>query len=78
MPDIQAIMTEMLRNIAIMIPNILTAIFIFVVGYIISKLVAKGLEKALSKLQVDKLGDKLNEIEDYSFLSLCVKYWRQP
>lgn len=73
MPDIQAIMTDMLRNIAVMIPNILTAIFIFIVGYLISKLVAKGLEKTLSKLKVDQLGDKLNEIDMVSKANADIK-----
>ena len=57
MPDIQSIMTDMLRNVAIMIPNILTAILIFVIGYFISKLIARGLKKTLEKLKVDTLGD---------------------
>lgn len=73
MPDIQAIMTDMLRNIAIMIPNILTAVIIFVIGYIISKLLSKGLCKALEKLQIDKLGDKLNEIDMVSKANAEIK-----
>lgn len=73
MPDIQLIMTDMLRNIIAMVPNILTAIFIFVVGYFISKLVARGLKKTLEKLQVDKLGDKLNEIDMISKANADIK-----
>lgn len=63
MPDIQQIMTNMLENIFNMVPNILTAIIIFIVGYFISKLVARGLRKALEKVKIDRLGDKLNEID---------------
>lgn len=73
MPDIQSIMTDMLRNVAIMIPNILTAILIFVVGYFISKLIARVLKKTLEKLKVDQLGDKLNEIDMISKANADIK-----
>lgn len=73
MPDIQAIMTKMLEDMGSMIPNIVVAILIFVVGYIISKIVTKAIEKALLKLKIDKLGDKLNEIDMVSKANTEIK-----
>lgn len=53
----------MMSNLFMIVPNILKAILFFAVGYVISKLVAKALEKTLQKLKIDQFGDKLNEIE---------------
>ena len=39
------------------------AILIFVIGYIICRIIAKAVKKALEKLGVDKIGEKLNEID---------------
>ena len=73
MPDIQSIMTKMIDNIITMVPNIFTAIIIFIVGYFISKLVSRGLKKALEKLKIDQLGDKLNEIDLVSKANADIK-----
>jgi small-conductance mechanosensitive channel len=55
------------------IPNLLKAIVIFIVGWIIARIVRKMLQKALEKIQIDKLGEKLNEIEIVSKANLEVK-----
>jgi small-conductance mechanosensitive channel len=73
MLDIQAILTEMWNSTSIVILNVLKAILFFSIGYIISKLVAKGLEKTLQKLKIDQLGDKLNEIELVSKANADIK-----
>lgn len=57
------IVTEMLTKFAGALPKIILAVIIFVIGYIISKLVASVVTKLLSKIGVDKLGEKLNEID---------------
>ena len=73
MLDIQAILTEMWNSTSIVILNVLKAILFFSIGYIISKLVAKGLEKTLQKLKIDQLGDKLNEIDMVSKANADIK-----
>jgi small-conductance mechanosensitive channel len=45
------------------VPNIAGALAIFIIGLLISKLVAKGLRRLLVKVGADKLADRLNEIE---------------
>lgn len=45
------------------IPNLIGAILLFLVGWIIAKLVAKVLKRVLVTLRIDSVGDKLNEIE---------------
>ena len=52
-------LTSMLKSV----PSFLLAIGIIVLGIIISKIVANLVAKVLSKIGIDKLGDKLNEIE---------------
>ncbi len=73
MPDIQPILEQMLLKIGTMVPNIFTALLIFIVGYIISKLVARGLKKTLEKIKIDQLGDKLNEIDLVSKANADIK-----
>lgn len=45
------------------LPNILQAIILFIVGWLIAKLVARIIRKVLSSIGIDKLAQKLNEIE---------------
>ena len=44
-------------------PRVFTAIVIVVVGMIIAKIVSKTIRKLMEKVGVDKIGEKLNEIE---------------
>lgn len=48
---------------AVGIPNLIKAIFIFVIGYYISKAITKVIQLIFHKMGVDKLGDKLQSIE---------------
>lgn len=45
------------------IPNIIGALAVIIIGWIIAKFAAKIIRKILHNLQVDKLADKLNEID---------------
>lgn len=45
------------------VPKILGALFIFIIGYIIAKIVARTVKKLLVKVNVDKIGEKLNEVD---------------
>ena len=56
-------LTDMLTNLMNTVPNVVSAIVIFIVGYIVSKIIAKIVKKALSKIGIDKIGEKLNEID---------------
>jgi Ca2+/Na+ antiporter len=44
-------------------PRVFTAIVIVLVGMIIAKMVSKTLRKVMEKAGIDKIGEKLNEIE---------------
>lgn len=78
------ILEQLLFNFTAVIPKILGAIIIFLIGWIFAKLVAIAVKKILKSLQVDKLGEKLNEIDMISnsnfsvvpstILSKCIYY----
>jgi len=61
--DMTSAMTGMATQFMSAIPGIISAIVIFIVGMIIAKIVAKIITKFLEKVQIDKLGEKLQEIE---------------
>jgi len=61
--DMTGALTGMVAQFMAAIPGIVGAIVIFVVGFIVAKIVAKIITKALEKIQIDRLGDKLQEIE---------------
>jgi len=44
-------------------PRVFTAIVILLVGMVISKMLAKTIKKLIEKAGIDKIGEKLNEIE---------------
>lgn len=54
---------DLLRQFVSAIPRVATAIFIIIIGIIISKIVARIIKKLLAKMQIDKLGDKIQEID---------------
>lgn len=51
------------NEIALAIPNILGAITILIIGWLITKIIVYVIKKALKLAKADKLDDKLNEIE---------------
>lgn len=61
--DPSGIAGEILSGFIESVPNIIKALIVFIIGYIIAKLIAKGIRLALEKAGVDKLKDKLDEIE---------------
>ena len=58
---------EILKNLLIKfvsaVPNILAAIFIAIVGFIIAKSVGKLITNLLQRVGIDKFADKLNQID---------------
>jgi Conserved TM helix/Mechanosensitive ion channel len=47
----------------IFVPKLLGAIVLLILGRILARMISKGVSKALQKIGIDKLGDRLNEIE---------------
>lgn len=56
-------MSDLVTNFVNVVPKILIGILLFVIGIIISKIISKIVKKAFSKIGVDKLGEKLKEID---------------
>lgn len=61
--SILQIVEEVLLKFASALPNIVGAIAILLVGWLIAKIISKALEKILVAIKVDALGDKINETE---------------
>ncbi len=57
------LLTDMLRDLASVVPNIAIALLILFVGWIIAKIVASVVKKILLTIKIDQLGEKLQEIE---------------
>lgn len=68
------IMGDLVSNFVSAVPKVLTAILIAIVGIIISKVVSKIFRTFLEKIQIDKLGDKLNEIEFIDNANIKIKF----
>lgn len=73
LPDITTILTDLFNSVMEAVPNVLASIVIFVTGLIISKIVSIIVRKALEKLKIDQLGEKLNEIEMVSKANMEIK-----
>lgn len=54
---------DLLNSLKDSLPNIIKALIVFIVGYIIAKIIGKVLKTGLQKSGIDKLKDKLDEIE---------------
>jgi hypothetical protein len=67
------VLQELISNFASGIPNFVMALVLIIIGFIVSKLVSKLVKKFLEKLGVDKLGDKLNEIDIVAKSSIQIK-----
>ena len=61
--EILELLREMLSSFLALVPNFFLALLTFIIGWIVSKLVAKFLLRILKTIGADKLADKLNEIE---------------
>ncbi len=55
------------------IPNFVGALTIFIVGFIIAKIVSRVVVKLLEKIQIDKFGEKLAEIDIFQKANLKIK-----
>ncbi|MEE9371702.1 MAG: mechanosensitive ion channel domain-containing protein [Saprospiraceae bacterium] len=66
-------LSSMLKSMMSAVPSFLLAIAIIIIGVLISKVISKVVRKLLSKVGIDKLGEKLNEIEIVQKLNTEVK-----
>lgn len=67
-------LSDMLSKFAGTFPNVIIAIVIFLIGLIIAKIVAKVIKTALKKIGIDKLGEKLNEIDIIQKANMDIKF----
>jgi len=67
------LLTDLLTKFMAGIPAIFTAILLLVVGLIVSKIVSKIVLKFLESVKIDKLGEKLNEIEMVDKANIKIK-----
>jgi Conserved TM helix/Mechanosensitive ion channel len=54
---------ELLKNLAGVVPTLFAAITLLVAGYFISNIISRIITTMLEKIGIDKLADKLNEID---------------
>jgi small-conductance mechanosensitive channel len=58
-----SLVEELLRRFMSIIPNIAGALAIIVIGWIIARILAKFLRKVLGAIGIDRLAERLNEID---------------
>lgn len=61
--DITSALNGMVSQFVSAVPKIVGALVVFIIGLIIARIISKIITKFLQKIQIDKLGDKLQEIE---------------
>lgn len=61
--DLIGILTNLIYQFASIIPNFIGAVFVLIVGFFVAKLFFRLLKKIFEKSGVDKLVDKLQEID---------------
>jgi len=66
-------LSEMLGKLVSIVPNIVSALLILIIGIIIAKILSKVVIKLLKKIKIDKLSEKLQNIEFVEKLGLDIK-----
>lgn len=61
--DMTGALADLLEGFISFVPNILGALLVLLVGYIVARVLRRILKTILAKAKVDVLGEKLNEIE---------------
>jgi len=69
---------DMLQNILEFLPSLIAVIILLLIGWLVIKIVSAVLKKTLKVAKVDKLGDKIKEIEifrnmDFSLSKVIIK-----
>lgn len=73
MPNFVEIFQNLIHQFASAIGQFLGAAIVFLIGYIIAKIVYRVVKKVLIGLGVDKIGDKLNDIDFVSQTNVKIK-----
>lgn len=58
-----SILLDLADQLKIFLPNLVFTIIILVIGWIVSKIIARIIQKVLKTLKIDDLGDRLNDID---------------
>lgn len=61
--EILEIIKGVIAKFALAIPNIVGAVVVILVGWMVAKLASKALEKIFASLNIDRFGEKINETE---------------
>ena len=61
--DLGENLTGLVEDFFSVIPNLIGAIIVFVIGWLIAKIIARIIKRVLKSIGVDKIGDKLNDID---------------
>lgn len=61
--DMTGALTDLIKGFIAFTPNLLGALIVLLVGYIIARILRKVIKKLLEKAKIDVLGEKLNSIE---------------
>jgi len=60
---VQKAIAELVVKVVDVVPKIFMSLVLLIIGFIIAKVVAKIVKTTLSKMGINKIGDKLNEID---------------
>jgi hypothetical protein len=66
-------LTLLLNQIVQVLPRLASALFVFIVGYIVVRIISKTIIKLLEKIKIDTFGEKLNEIGFIEKANITVK-----
>jgi hypothetical protein len=72
MEEIIATIVDQLKALAKVVPNLITAILVIFVGYVLAKILRKTIGKILSKIGIDKLADRLNDIDVFASNNISI------
>ena len=72
--NLEELFRDLLKGFASGIPRILAALVIIIIGFIIAKILKKIIQKVLQTVGIDKLGEKLNEIEMVNKADVQIKF----
>lgn len=66
-------LSEILGKILLFLPNLVSALLMLIVGFLLAKIVSKLISKALSKTKIDKLSASIRKIEFVDKLNIDFK-----
>jgi len=72
--DLQKLFGGVLEGFASAIPKIFGALIIIIIGVIIAKILKRIIQRVLETIGIDKLGEKLNEIEMVNKADVTIKF----